>query len=200
MIHSIRGELLECTEKTAVIDCQGVGFLCHISLQTVRQLPAPGGTARLFTVLNVREDAMELFGFADRAELDAFRLLTSVNGVGPKAAMSILSEMAPARVLLCAAAGDYKALTRAQGVGPKLAQRIVLELKDKAPGVMSEGAALPANADIGMGADGNATKAVDALVSLGFSVSEAAAAVGKIDRSLPVEAMIREALKALAKG
>ena len=131
MLYSLRGELLHIEPKMAVICCGGVGFRCQITMNTARQLPSVGSEAMLYTMMNVREDAIELFGFADQGELNCFKQLIGITGVGPKAANAILSEMSPERVAMAVAAGDYKSLTRAQGVGPKLAQRIVLEMKDK---------------------------------------------------------------------
>ncbi len=131
MLYSVRGTLVHLEPRMAVVECGGVGFRCQITMNTARQLPALGAEALLYTILNVREDAMELFGFADQSELRCFQQLTAVSGVGPKAAIAILSELSPDRIAVAVAGGDYKSLTRAQGVGPKLAQRIVLELKDK---------------------------------------------------------------------
>lgn len=131
MLYSVRGKLIHMEPRTAVIECAGVGYKCFITMHTARQLPALGGEVILYTILSVREDAVDLFGFADQGELNCFRQLTSVSGVGPKAAVAILSELSPERVAMAVASGDYKTLTRASGVGPKLAQRIVLEMKDK---------------------------------------------------------------------
>ena len=141
-----------------------------------------------------------MFGFATEQELECFKLLISVSGVGPKAALAILSELTPDKLALCLATGDSKSITRAQGVGPKLAQRVVLELKDK----LAKGLELPADSPeiqaAGLAAaDGNAAEAVSALTMLGYSQSEAAMAVSKLDGDLPVEALIKQALKQLAR-
>lgn len=183
----------------AVICCGGVGFRCRITINTARQLPALGSEAMLYTMMNVREDAIELFGFADQGELNCFRQLTSISGVGPKAAVAILSELSPEKVALAVAGGDYKTLTRAQGVGPKLAQRIVLEMKDKVGALETTGAGDTALAPAAVSAAGNAAQAVSALSVLGFTPGEAAAAVGKLDSALPVETLVREALKGLGR-
>lgn len=202
MLYSVKGELLHLEPKMAVISCGGVGFRLQITMNTARQLPSIGAEAILYTVMNVREDAIELFGFADQQELSSFKLLTGISGVGPKVGLSILSELTPERVALAVASGDYKALTKAAGVGPKLAQRIVLELKDKvgagitAP-VSMGGVDLPA-AGVAS-ASSNATQAVEALTVLGFSASEASAVVGRLDSTQPVEALVRDALKLLAR-
>jgi Holliday junction DNA helicase, RuvA subunit len=195
MIYSLNGIVTHTEPGFAVIECGGVGFKCQTTANTLKKLPKIGAQTRLFTYLNVREDALDLFGFADESELGCFKMLISVSGVGPKAALSILSETTPEKFALYVASGDAKALTRAQGVGSKIAQRIVLELKDK---VSNEQAAL-GFADLPVSASGNAEEAVNALMVLGYSRSEASLAVGKSESSQPVEEIIRQALKLLAK-
>ena len=197
MIYSVKGTLIHIEPKLAVVECGGVGLACSITMNTARQMPAQGETVELYTVLNVREDAMELFGFADQSERRCFQQLTTVTGVGPKAALAILSELSPDKLALAVAAGDYKTITRAQGVGPKLAQRVVLELKDKVTGLQSGGDFEMPQGQVS--AAGNASEAVNALTVLGFSASEASAAVGKLDSALPVNELVRLALKALAR-
>ena len=202
MLYSVKGELIHLEPKMAVVCCGGVGFRLQITMNTARQLPSIGSEAMLYTVMNVREDAMELFGFADQQELNSFKLLTGISGVGPKVGLSILSELTPERVALAVASGDYKALTKAAGVGPKLAQRIVLELKDKVGAGLTTSAAMSGvdlPAAVTVSASSNASQAVDALTVLGFTASEASAAVGKLDSALPVEALVRDALKMLAR-
>ncbi len=197
MLYSVRGTLLVREANLAVIECGGVGYQCSITVNTARQLQGIGSEAMLYTFLAVREDAVELFGFADRSELTCFKLLTGVSGVGPKAGISILSELSPEQVALAVAGGDYKSLTRAQGVGPKLAQRIVLELKDKM-GLPSASGGVVSIANISsasFNASGNAAEAVSALTVLGFSAGEASAVVAKLDNTLSVEEMVRQALK-----
>ena len=198
MIYSVRGELIHAEPKLAVVECGGVGMACQITMNTARQLPSVGSEVTLYTMMNVREDAIELFGFAEKNELASFKLLTTVSGVGPKVGIAILSELTPERVAMAVASGDYKALTKASGVGPKLAQRIVLELKDKCalPTSGTSGMDMPAAGPVS--AAGNAAEAVSALTVLGFSASEAAAAVGKLDSTLPVESLVRQALRSLA--
>lgn len=201
MIYSVRGELLYTDATTAVVECGGVGFKCITSLNTLKRIPSVGSEVFLYTYMSVREDAMDLFGFADKEELECFKMLISVNGVGPKAAVSILSELTPGKLALAIASGDSKALTKAQGVGPKLAQRIALELKDKLKSVVPSAggqtdsiiaAALPETGGV-------AAEAVSALVSLGYTQSEAALAVSKLDLSLTVEEIIMQALRSLAR-
>ncbi len=197
MIHSVRGKLIHIEPRLAVVECGGIGMACQITMNTARELPPQGEEVMLYTILNVREDAMELFGFADTAERRCFLQLTSVSGVGPKAAIAILSELSPDKLALAIATGDHKTITRAQGVGPKLAQRVVLELKDKMTAVSFEGEPMAAQGPIS--AAGNAAEAVNALTVLGFSASEASAAVGRLDSARPVNELVREALKSLAR-
>ncbi|MBQ9842205.1 MAG: Holliday junction branch migration protein RuvA [Clostridia bacterium] len=202
MLYSVKGELIHLEPKMAVVCCGGVGFRLQITMNTARQLPSIGSEAMLYTVMNVREDAMELFGFADQQELNSFKLLTGISGVGPKVGLSILSELTPERVALAVASGDYKALTKAAGVGPKLAQRIVLELKDKVGAGLTTSAAMGGvdlPAAVTASASSNASQAVEALTVLGFTASEASAAVGKLDSAQSVEVLVKEALKMLAR-
>lgn len=200
MLYSVRGTLIHREPSLAVVECGGVGYQCSVTMNTARRLPDVGGEVMLYTILNVREDAVDLFGFADRTELTCFKMLTAVNGVGPKAGLAILSELTPDRVALAAATGDHKAFTRAQGVGPKLAQRIVLELKDKVGLPTDSSADVAASSAVGVvSASRAAEEAVSALTMLGFSASEASAAVSKLDGDLPVEELIRQALKTLGR-
>lgn len=199
MIYSLSG-ILDYTEPGfVVIDCGGVGFKCFTSMSTQASLPAIGKGIKLYTHLAVREDAMDLFGFASKAELSCFRMLTSVSGVGAKVGIAILSELSPEQVAMSVASGDSKTLTRASGVGPKLAARIVLELKDKVKGlgapVESIGSANVQGMPVGAG---NAAGAVSALMVLGYQAGEASAVVAKFDPSLPTEQLIRLALKEIA--
>ena len=131
MIYSVTGTLVHTEPGAAIVDVGGVAFRCMTSMNTLRCLPKLSEKTTLYTYLNVREDALDLFGFATKGELSCFRLLTTISGVGPKVGLAILSQLTPEDVALAAAAGDAKRFTKANGVGPKLAQRIVLELKDK---------------------------------------------------------------------
>lgn len=196
MIYSVSGTLVHLEPGVAVVECGGVGFKCLTSMNTQRKLPNIGGQVKLYTKLNVREDAMDLFGFATLAELSCFTMLTGVSGVGPRVGLAILSELVPEQVALAVASGDSKALTRASGVGAKLAQRIALELKDKVKkmGVVTEGGTPVSPAGV-MSAAGNAANAVSALAVLGYTPSEAASVVAKFDSSLPTEELIRLSLR-----
>lgn len=200
MFYSITGRVVHLDTQSVALETGGIAFQCSTTLTTLKTIGEKGSTVTLYTYLNVREDALDLFGFATEQELECFKLLISVSGVGPKAALSILSELTPDKLALCLATGDSKSITRAQGVGPKLAQRVVLELKDK----LAKGLELPADSPeihaAGIAAaDGNASEAVSALVMLGYSQSEAAMAVSKLDGALSVEELIKQALKQLAR-
>ena len=194
MFYSLTGKLIHSDLSAAVVECGGVGFLCHVSANTRAKLPQTGGAVTLFTHLQVREDALDLFGFFEKAELDAFKMLTAVSGVGAKVALSILSDFSPEQLALCIASGDHKTLQRANGVGGKLAQRLVLELKDKL-GISGAGGNSTVQAAGAVSASTNTAMAVEALAVLGYSASEAALAVGRLDSALPVETLIKEALK-----
>lgn len=198
MLYSLRGKLVHFDQNSLAIECGGVAYYCLASFSTLSKMPKTGEEVHVFTHLNIRQDAAELFAFSDRAELNCFRMLTGVSGVGPKAALAILSCLDPQRFALCVSSGDFKSITRAQGVGPKLAQRIVLELRDKIAkssiAEVASGAAVTV-----MNASGPAAEAVGALVVLGYSQADAARAVAGLDPALPVEEMIRSGLIALAK-
>ncbi len=200
MFYSLTGKLVHMEPGMIAVECGGVAFHCSASMQTQKNMPRIGETVTVYTHLNVREDALDLFGFATKNEMNCFKLLTGISGVGPKVALAILSEMTPETVAMCAASGDSKSFTRANGVGPKLAQRIVLELKDKVKkmGAVSTEVSL-GGGDVGVvSASKNAEQAVQALCVLGYSQSEAAQAVSKLDASLSTEEMIRLALKSMA--
>lgn len=200
MFYSITGKTVYIDTQSVAIETGGVAFRCSTTLTTLKRIGEKGSTATLYTYLNVREDALDLFGFADEQELECFKLLIGVSGVGPKAALAILSELTPDKLALCLATGDSKAITRAPGVGPKLAQRVVLELKDKLAKGLELSAVTPEIEAAGIAAaEGSAAEAVSALTMLGYSQSEAAAAVAKLDAALSVEDMIRQALKTLAR-
>lgn len=197
MFYSVTGKVVAIEENFAAIQCGGVAFRCMTTLNTLSKIGRTGEEVTLFTYLNVREDAMELFGFYTQQELDSFKLLLSVSGVGPKAALAILSQLSPDKLALCVASGDVKSITQAQGVGPKLAQRVVLELKDKLSKSIASGTADASGIFAAPSAAGNCSEAIEALVMLGYSRSEAAGAIGKLDKNLPAEELIRLALKSL---
>lgn len=200
MFYSITGKVVFTDEASIAIDCSGVAFRLFTTQNTLRKCADIGEEQMLFTYLNVREDALDLFGFADKSELDCFRLLTGVSGVGPKAALAILSQLTPDMLAVSVEGGDIKAITAAQGVGPKLAQRVVLELKGKLDGFASTSeikGSLAAAKKATVSYAGE--DAVNALTMLGYSRSEASIAVGKLDGNLSTEEMIKQALKLLSK-
>lgn len=198
MIYSVRGKIIHKGTDVAVIECGGVGYACRTTLATLSQIGRTGEEAMLYTYLHVREDNVELFGFATEQELNCFKMLITVSGVGPKAGLAILSDTNPERFALTVATGDYKAFTKTKGVGSKLAQRVVLELKDK---ITKEQLAAGGNADVDFSAvteGSNTSEAISALVVLGYSQTEAASAVAGLDASLSVEELIRLSLKKMA--
>ncbi len=197
MISSVRGKLIYSDNSCAVIECGGVGLKCFASIKTLASLPKNGSEAFLFTYLSVKEDALDLYGFADKNELECFKLLTSVSGVGAKTAIAFLSDFTPDQISFYIVSGDHKALTGVSGVGTKTAQRIVLELKDK----IGKGA-LDLSEDTvtvsRMNNSSNISEAIAALVTLGFSHSEATLAVGKLDPTLAIDELIKGGLKNLS--
>lgn len=197
MIYNVRGTLTYTDINYAVVECGGVGFKCFVSMTTLKELPPLGKEANLYTYLSVREDAMDLFGFATQQELDAFKLLITVSGVGPKAAMAVLSVLPPDRLSIAVSSGDVKSIKSAQGVGKKTAERIVLELKDKMLGIAPSNAAAVQSIQA-VASNSDAQEAVEVLVSLGFNQSDAATVVGAMDKGLSVDDMIRKGLKQLS--
>ncbi len=201
MIYSLHGKLLEKTSSLAVIECGGVGYACRTTLTTLGQLGAIGETVFLYTVLSVRQDAVELFGFFTKQELQCFQLLVSVSGVGSKAALSILSDLTPDRFLMTVAAGDSKSLTQVKGIGAKSAQRIVMELKDKIAGdsmglLSGTEAGSVASAPTSSSAVG---EALEALVTLGYTQSEVMPILAKLDPDLSASELIRQTLQEFGK-
>lgn len=199
MIYNVKGILTYTDTNFAVVECGGVGFKCFVSLTTLRDLTSIGSEVNLFTHLSVREDAMDLFGFSTNAELDAFKLLITVNGIGPKAAMAILSVLPPDRLSAAISGGDVKAIQMAQGVGKKTAERVVLELKDKVVGIGGANSSVIESIQ-SVASSNDASEAVAVLVSLGFNQSDAATVVGAMDKSLSVDEMIRKGLKQLSSN
>lgn len=197
MLDHVRGTVSYKEPGLVVIEAGGVGYACRTSVQTAGNVGAVGQEATLYTRLSVREDEIALYGFAARSERTCYDQLVSVSGVGPKAALAILSGISPDRFALAVAAGDYKVFTKIKGVGTKTAQRIVLELKDKvAKSVQAEGFAdLPVITETG-----SLSEAMSALQVLGYSQSEAAAALSGLDTNLPSAELIRLSLQKLGKN
>lgn len=198
MIASLRGKLIYSDNQFAVIECSGVGFKCIASLKTLAALPETGKEVFVHTYLAVREDALDMYAFSSLDELECFRLVTSVNGLGAKMAIALLSEFTPDQISFFIISGDSKALTRANGIGPKLAQRMVLELKDK----IAKGAVTLSDDNILVQSTGktpNSSEAIAALVALGFSQGEATSAVSKLDQTLSTDELIKGGLKNLSR-
>ncbi len=194
MIYSVRGTLILMEAGVAVVECAGVGYRVQTSIATQKQLKL-NSEVMLYTYMNVREDAMELFGFASKGELNTFKLLIAITGVGPKVALAILSELSTEQIAMAVSSGDSKTLTRAAGVGPKLAQRIVLELKDKMKSFgVSEGFD-PVSKGTVISDVGNVPKAVAALAVLGYSAADVTPILSRLDPNLSVEELIAATLK-----
>ncbi len=197
MIYSVRGEVVHKEANLAVIECGGVGYGCRTTDNTLSQLKT-GEEAKLLTYMHFSQDNAELFGFFDKSELYCFKLLLTVSGVGPKAALSVLSGLDTNSFALIVATGDHKRLQKIKGVGPKMAQRIVLELKDKlAKGDMPQTGSTLSSVPSAAAPSGTAGEALAALMVLGFSEAEAENALSGLDSSLPIEQLIKAALKKL---
>ena len=197
MYYYVNGTVAEIGPNLAVIDCGGVGYACATTNYTLAQLKR-GEQAKLNTYLHVREEIFDLYGFSTQAELSSFKMLLGVSGVGPKAALAILSSGTPDQLALSIVTGDEKSLTGVPGIGKKIAQRIILELKDKL-------AKEQTGFDARMGtlspipAGGKTQEAASALAVLGYSSQEISTALKGVDAALPVEEMIRIALKKMAR-
>jgi Holliday junction DNA helicase RuvA len=204
MIAKLTGRLDSAGESHAVVDVGGVGYLLRCSARTLAALPQPGGAVSVATEMIVREDAIELFGFAAPAERDWFRLLTTVQGVGARIALALLSALTLDDLARAIATGDRAMLTRADGVGPKLAARLANELKEKVGSLGVGGIAVDGAASATAAASGSAAvDAVSALVNLGYRRPEAENAIGKaiakVGEAASVEGMIAAALRELAR-
>ena len=200
MIATLNGKLIIKELNYVVVECGGVGIKCFVTQQTHSTVGNIGDNVFLYTYLVVREDALDLYGFSDNSELEVFKLITSVSGVGSKIGLAILSEFTADKIMLYIASGDAKSLTAASGVGIKLAQRIVLELKDKVGSVSLGDASIDVKSVGNATANSSSKEAIEALVSLGYTQSEASLAVGRLDQSLDTNELIKQALKSLARG
>lgn len=201
MFYYLKGTVAHVEPYLAVIDCGGVGYACRTTSHTIGVL-SMGKEAKLFTYLNVREDLFELYGFASESELGCFRMLIGVSGVGPKAALAILSSNSPEGLAMAIVSGNEKALTSAPGIGKKIAQRIILELKDKlAKGQLTSGGGETFAGGITVIPENKASEASAALAVLGYSQSEIASALKGIDLDvLSLEDVIKQALKKMVKA
>lgn len=201
MFYYVDGTVTVLRQGLAVIDCGGVGYACHASQNTIGKLKI-GTRAQLLTYLNVREGIFELYGFIDEEELSCFEMMIGVSGVGPKAALSILSVAPPDRLALSIITGDEKMLMQAPGIGKKIAQRIVLELRDKMSKEQLEGASAssPVVAQAAAGSVNHTQEAVAALMVLGYTQAEALHAMEGLDAAgMEAEEIIRQCLKKLVK-
>ncbi len=195
MIYSVHGKLISKNSGLAIVECAGVGYACRTTQVTLSEIGSVGDDVMLYTHLSIREDAAELFGFADMQELHCFEMLTSVSGVGPKAALAILSDLSADRFALVVASGDSKTLTKSKGIGAKTAQRIVLELKDKISkenkdsdwSSLSESAVYENNSAL--------EDAVSALMVLGYSQEEIMPLLLQLDKGMSSEELIKETLR-----
>ena len=201
MFYYLDGTVAELLPYLAVIDCGGVGYACKTTNNTLASLKK-GQRGKLYTYLNVGEDVFDLYGFATQKELATFKLLIGVSGVGPKAALAVLSAGTPESLAMAIVTGDEKALTAAPGIGKKIAQRIILELKDKmareSGGELdfSGGKGAPAAAVF----SNQATEAAQALAVLGYTSAEVSMALKGVDvEGLPLEEIIRQSLKKMVK-
>lgn len=205
MLYYIRGELVLLEAGCAVIDAGGVAYKMAISQNSYEALPKISFRkdpveAKLYTHLSVREDGMDLYGFASTEELSAFKLLISVSGVGPKVALSVLSLLSPEKFALAVCTEDKKTISKASGVGPKTAARIILELKDKLSTVTVPDNTSLSNDSVISNNRSNLSEAIDALIVLGYSRSEALSVLKDIDTAnMPLEDIIRQALKKLIR-
>lgn len=200
MFYHIKGIVTDLEVGMAVVECGGIGFAVNTSMNTLSQLRL-GDITKLYISEQVREDAFELYGFTTPGEKHCFEMLISVSGVGPKAAVSILSSNTPEGVYMAVMSGNEKALTVAQGVGKKIAQRVILELKDKMQKQAGELAMPDTTFTVPTGNEAQ-TKMADAaaaLAVLGYSSSECAAALNGLDMSQPLESIIRAALRNMIK-
>lgn len=202
MISYVRGELAAVEEQMAVIEAGGIGYGIFMPKQALSLLPQPGNEVKVYTYLNVREDAMQLFGFLTRDDLEIFRLVIGVSGIGPKGGLNILSCLSPDELRFAVMSGDVKAIAAAPGIGKKTAEKLILELKDKLniEDVLEKASHGDDNLDYGhvQGGESMQAEAVQALVALGYSSTESMRAVKKTsDNCATVEGILKEALKHL---
>ena len=194
MYYYIKGTLVQKSDNYIVVDANGVGYMIYTSLNSMQNTGEIGKKITIYTYLHVREDVMDLFGFTTIEEKNMFMHLISVSGVGPKAALSILSVTTPAKFALAGITNDVKTITKASGVGPKMAQRVILELKDK---MKTDELEIDLEDESDYILSDNRSEAISALVVLGYSSNDAQKAVKGIDGTLSVEEIIKKALAGL---
>lgn len=207
MISYIKGPLVDIWEDMIVVETAGIGYNIHVPVSVIEALPKAGTEVQIYTSLQVREDAMTLFGFLSRQDLQMFRQLLGVNGIGPKAALGLLSALRVDDLRMAILSGDAKAISRAPGIGPKTAQRVILDLKDRIkiedilPGGGTFGdASGAAAAAAASGMEGAGKEAVEALVALGYSMTEAGKAVRQVEitETMTTEDVLKASLRYLA--
>lgn len=204
MIAYVRGILAEKMEDSVIVEAGGLGYRIFVPVSVLSDLPKAGETVKIYTYYNVKEDSVSLYGFLAKHDLEMFRMLIGVNGIGPKSALGILSAMSPDVLRLAILSGDAKAISKAPGVGSKTAQRIILDLKDKvnADDILYSVTDMPAKADVSdvSGIGGVGKEAIEALHALGYTASEASGAVKKvtITETMTVEDVLKAALRHLA--
>ncbi|MDD7186055.1 MAG: Holliday junction branch migration protein RuvA [Oscillospiraceae bacterium] len=194
MIYSLKGRITAKEDNLAVIECGGVGYACRTTMNTLSALECDGKDVLLYTFMNVHEGGIELFGFFTKQELNCFKMLLSVSGVGSKAGLSILSDFTPEQFAMLIASGDSKTLTKTKGIGAKTAQRIVLELKDK---ITADNSGYDINAGTGkVPADNSArSEALEGLMVLGYTQGEVMPILAGLDGNLDTAGFIRETLR-----
>ena len=198
MFYCLPEKIIKKPRDPFVISGGGFGFFGQTPAPPGEALPPAGKEGTVYTIMNVTENDVSLYGFATEEQRDCFKMLTAVTGVGPKAGLAILSIMTPEKIALAASSGDHKAFTKAAGVGPKLAQRITLELKDKVGKGLAAGTGF-AGGSAAPAPTSAPAQAVAALVSLGYAASDAAAAVARVDETLSVQEIITIALRSLSR-
>lgn len=202
MISYIKGQLTEKSEDLIVVEAGSIGYNIHVPASVLEALPGLGTEVKIFTHFQVREDAMTLFGFLNRQDLEMFRQLLGVNGVGPKSALGILSALPPNELRMAVVTGDVKRLTKAPGVGNRTAQRIILDLKDKvsAEDILISVSDAPVSGGVMAGVNEAGREAIEALTALGYSGTEAARAVKQVEMTegMTAEDVLKASLKHLA--
>lgn len=197
MFSYIKGDLVEKNDGSIVVECGGIGYMLFISEQFAMRLPAIGAAVKVYTYMYIREDELSLYGFADNSELETFKLLISINGIGPKAALSVLSAMSVSELQFAVVTDDVKSITKANGVGTKGAQRIIMELKDKMKMEDLISGAYDRQVTEAAQSSSVTNEVILALTSLGYSGSEAAAAIKKVKNvdDMSTEQLLSAALK-----
>jgi len=198
MIYSLRGRIINKEKDLAVIECGGVGYACRTTLNTLSKLECNGSEVVLYTFLNVHENGVELFGFSDKRELNCFKMLLSVSGVGAKAGLSILSDFTPEQFAMLIASGDSKTLTKTKGIGTKTAQRIVLELKDKITSDNSGYELSEVAKTVNINNNSARSEALEGLMVLGYTQGEVMPVLAGLDENLDTAGLIKEVLKIMS--